>query len=74
MVPVTNYNGHILHSASNLDGYNWTFPGDLNAASSLNPPDSSINNTSPSSEQMCFVVGSQSNDEKQMDQCRNLSA
>ncbi|RXN38873.1 patatin-like phospholipase domain-containing 2 [Labeo rohita] len=73
-MPVTNCKGHIPHSVSNLDSYNWTFPGDFNAASSVDPPDSPINDTSTSPRQMCFFVGSQSNQEKQTEQCRTFSA
>lgn len=74
---ITDYNEHIPHSASTLDGYNWTFPEDFHVASSVNPPDGPTNNTSPSSRQMGFpgfFIGSQSNNEKQMDQSRNFSA
>ncbi|ROL52572.1 Patatin-like phospholipase domain-containing protein 2 [Anabarilius grahami] len=74
---ITDYNEHIPHSASNLDSYNWTFPEDFHVASSVIPPDGPINNTSPSSRQIGFLgffVGSQSNHEKQMDQCRTFSA
>ncbi len=62
-MPFSNYNGHIPHSASKIDSYNWTFPGDFNAASSVDPQDSTIKDTSTSPRQMCFFVGS----EKQMD-------
>ncbi|KTF88520.1 hypothetical protein cypCar_00023829, partial [Cyprinus carpio] len=42
-MPVSNYNEHMPHSASNLDSYNWTFPDDFNTASSVDPQDSPIN-------------------------------
>uniref|UniRef100_A0A8C2GLA1 triacylglycerol lipase n=1 Tax=Cyprinus carpio TaxID=7962 RepID=A0A8C2GLA1_CYPCA len=55
-MPDPNCNGHIPHSASNFDNYNWTFPGDF-SATSVDSPDSPID-TSTSPRQMCFFVGS----------------
>ncbi|XP_052437768.1 patatin-like phospholipase domain-containing protein 2 [Carassius gibelio] len=71
-MPAANCNGHMPHSASNLDSCNWTYPGVFSAAS-VDSLDSPID-TSTSPRQMCFFVGSQSNHEKQMDQCRTFSA
>ncbi|XP_051544521.1 patatin-like phospholipase domain-containing protein 2 [Myxocyprinus asiaticus] len=65
--PVIEQNGHIPLSASNLDGYNWTFPDNLREAPSVDPLDRS-NNTRTSPRKMCFFVGSQDNHESQMDQ------
>lgn len=61
--PVIDQNGHLPLSASNLEGYNWTFPEDLNEAS----PDTSQS-------QMCFFVGSQGPHKCQTDQCKSSSS
>ncbi|XP_055045800.2 patatin-like phospholipase domain containing 3 isoform X1 [Misgurnus anguillicaudatus] len=61
--PVIDQNGHLPLSASNLEGYNWTFPEDLHEAS----PDTSQS-------QMCFFVGSQGPHKCQTDQCKSSSS
>ncbi|TRY71353.1 hypothetical protein DNTS_008132 [Danionella cerebrum] len=62
--PLTDYNEHIPHSASSLEGYNWTFPSNFFSASSEDPPQKAI--CQP--EETGFFVGSERNPEKHLEQ------
>ncbi|XP_056604363.1 patatin-like phospholipase domain containing 3 isoform X1 [Triplophysa dalaica] len=65
--PVIYQNGRLPFSASNVDGYSWTFTKVIGQPSSVCPP-KSPDTSCPSHMPPSFFVGSRDNDESQTDQ------